>query len=161
MVGGRSAQPDTLQRSGLLSVSAARHKGRTASRGCPDRLAFHPGVSATLLVIPAEIRRQSYRGDSSASALKAKIEAGERDISERQPTGEKVTDGAAPIPGILTRSSGGCLAQPRFLSGHCHPTLPKCHHQALRDLFHPGSWLVSRRTSVLPCVTAMAFWNTA
>lgn len=104
-------QPDTLQRSGLLSVSAARHKGRTASRSCPDRLAFHPDVSATCLVIAAEIRRQSYRSDSSASAGKLKLKR-ERDISERQPTGEKVTDGAEPIRGILTRSSGGYLAQP-------------------------------------------------
>lgn len=33
-------QPDSLQRSGLLSVSAARHQGRTASRSCPKKLAL-------------------------------------------------------------------------------------------------------------------------
>lgn len=86
-VGGLRS-PDTLQRSGLLSVSAARHKGRTASRSCPDRLAFHPDASATCLAIAAEIRRQRYRGDSRASAGKLKLKAGARYRREAADQGE-------------------------------------------------------------------------
>lgn len=45
MVGGRSARADSLQRSGLLSVWAARREGRNASRSWPQQLALHPPVS--------------------------------------------------------------------------------------------------------------------
>lgn len=143
MVGGRSAPPDTLQRSGLLSVSAARHQGRTASRSCPDRLAFSTQTRAPLVcsVIAAAVRRGSYRGDSCASAgtLKSKQE---RDSAERQPSGggggEKVTDGAEPIPGILTRISSPAWI---FLQAAAIQHRPRCHRRDLRDLFHLSSWL--------------------
>lgn len=99
MVGGRSEQPDSLQRSGLLSVSAARQKGRTASRSCLEQVALYSDLIPSPLVdfprkavlsFPIEVTPQP--------PFEIEVGIGSQDIGETaDDTEEKVTDEAEPV----------------------------------------------------------------
>lgn len=124
---GGSVRPDGPQRSGLLSVSAAQHKGRTVSRSCPEAASSSSQTSPFLIRLSR--RRESPRSVAVEVAAQPQLDISSREPSERRSRSRGESDGR----------SGA--RSPGFFFFFLHRTGLGYFRQLL---CHPGAWFSSR-----------------